>query len=354
MKDPRITVIYHTARGDFPMVGRPDDWQFAPFLESLQRQTFRDFHVVVIDALHPDRRWTLEGFPMLKWIPFPASPWWERGYTAISAPKNHGIVHADGELVIQLDDCCEFGPDFLGLCWRAYERGCIATAILHYHEAGVFKASAGREAGMVNTYGFPEGAYGYSTFALSDALAINGYDEGFDGAKCLEDADFSARMRLIGRQYRTHLPLRVVEHCHGHIAERAYKGPGNVARPGAPRDIRCNGVHKAIVEQRSGRSRIVANRRGYTDDEWGQFGPPCAFYLPSGGCEMSGRECNWQRIAGDPDSGTWIASDPNWSDSRGWLPVFDLTERWRDRRRAEGRSDVIPKPRGVFRRRAAL
>ena len=341
------------------MIGRPDVGIFAPLVESLDRQTFRDFEVVVVDGLYGQRApevWeplldaagshqetskggTVSRVGNVRWTRFPDSPWYRAGYLAISAPKNHGIVHANGQLVVTIDDCCEFGPDWLAKFWEAHRRGYLATSALHYHRGGGFHFSAGRESVCRGRYGWPGGAFGYTSFRLADALRINGYDEGFDGSKCLEDGDFSSRMGMIGRRYRVARNHIVIEHEHGDVSPDAWPVPAPA--PKLDRSIKCNGIHDRIVQARTGEDRIQANRRGYTDEEWSQYGPPCA-YRDGATCSTSRLPCNWYKVAGEPDSGDWHGADTNWPNVREWVPVFDLADRWRARRRIEGRSEEIP------------
>src|ERR1700742_1620555 len=85
--------------------------ELIPLLESLQRQTFRDFDVLVVDqneeaSLVPllSQAW---GFP-LKHLRCPG----ERG---LSRGRNVGWRACAGRFVAFPDDDCWYEPDFLGL-----------------------------------------------------------------------------------------------------------------------------------------------------------------------------------------------------------------------------------------------
>jgi len=104
------------------MIGLEDTHLLAPTLESLRHQTFGDFEFVCVDLLYEKRPEMFEAWD----LPFPvkhisARPdWWlEHGVWSGSAPRNKGIVAADDEteLIVIVDDCCEFGPEFLQLFW---------------------------------------------------------------------------------------------------------------------------------------------------------------------------------------------------------------------------------------------
>jgi hypothetical protein len=340
MTAPAISVILHTARGNHPMLGRPDVWIFDPTLRSLASQTMTDFEVIIVDLLRMDREYVghLESYTdagmQIYLPPMAGNRWIDAGYMAISAPKNHALVHCNAPIVVQLDDCCEVRPDFLARVLDAHRRGFCSTMPLHYHRAGQFRASGNRELVLHGRrYGFLAGAFGYSSFWLADALRINGYDEGYDGSKCLEDADFSARMHLLGRRYRLDRDHVVIEHEHEDVSPDAWPVPPPTRRN--DRAIKCNGTRDAIVRARTGEDRLQANRRGYTNGEMAMYGPPCHM-LRNGVCRAARLPCNWL----DGDAMGYDAEDLR--RVREWLPVFDLADRWRERRRCDGMTEEIP------------
>jgi len=332
------------------MVGS-NAWIFEPTLRSLAAQTFRDFDLVVVDALHERRgedygggaksTWRPEmaafggGYP-IRWLPFPdSSRWLDAGYYAISAPKNEAIAHADGELVVQLDDCCSFDAGYLDRCWRAHRRGVCLASLVEHRRGKTTTATDPRLATMIGRRQPVDVSYGYLAFPREAALRVNGFDEGFDGAKTLEDADFTRRLRLAG--YRIEIDKRhtVIEHEHGDVSPDAFGGPGNVAK--GDRSIKCNAVHQWIVSSREGEDRIAANRHRYTDAEWAFYQGGCPLYLGAGRCAASPHPCNWLRDQGNPDAGSWWGADPNWAHIRDWMSVFSLEDRWRERREREGK-----------------
>jgi len=342
VKAPKISVILATARGDYPMLGRPDTFIFEPTLRSLAAQTFREFEVIIVDALQGSRPWSPEmaafdRLPPIPWIAFPDSPWYRAGYIAISAPKNEAIRHCNAPLVVSIDDCCEFGPDFLATIWKLWRQRLLGTALVEHYRGGKQSDRDHREHWIHGRQTMIQQAAGYTAFPLSAALEVNGYDEGFDGAKTLEDVDFSRRLQMLGYRFALHRGLRVIEHEHGDVAPEAFPGPGNVAR--GDRSIKCNAVHQRIMVNRG---TYRANDCPYTDEEWALFGPPCGLYSGAGRCQLSPHPCNWLKTPGDPDGGSWIGADPSWPHVRDWLPVFDLREQWAERRRRDGLSEEVP------------
>ncbi len=96
-------------------VGRSQEVQ--AMLESLQRQTWRDFEVIVVDQ-NTDRRvqdivesrdW---GFDMVRVTSSPG----------LSHARNQGLRHVHGDLVAFPDDDCWYGPDLLAMVHAHFER----------------------------------------------------------------------------------------------------------------------------------------------------------------------------------------------------------------------------------------
>jgi len=54
-----ISCILCTARSDYPILGLEDVYIFEPTFKSLEKQKFKEFELIVVDALYPSR---------MKWI----------------------------------------------------------------------------------------------------------------------------------------------------------------------------------------------------------------------------------------------------------------------------------------------
>jgi len=262
-----ISVIMPTARNDYPIIGLPNVHVFEPTFHSLEAQTFKDFELIIVDALWPQKQEWIKtrdwGFPV-KYVPIHPNHrfWLDRKRWSVCASLNTGIIHAEGELVVRIDDCSEFGEDFLQRFWEGYQSGYFPLA-MHikylggkparlnekyrkegyeakysesfekgekleilkriYGEKGlirdtryqVVKARGGRMIGPINWY------YGYSSASLDALLKINGYDELFDGDKSLEDADAGSRLTMAGYggKFLLNVDHQVIEHEHMPIPE---------------------------------------------------------------------------------------------------------------------------------------
>lgn len=186
-------------------------------------------------------------------------------------------MHCQGELIVRIDDCCEFDSEFIKRFWDGYECGffpgamhirflngkparlngeygekCYDTTmlahssvdkasrdkLLHriYREDGLIRdlrydivtKNGGRMVGPHNWHN------GYSSMPLDIALKINGYDENFDGDKGLEDIDCGSRIEMAGYKNKFVMDVdhQVIEHEGGTLAKELFN---TEAKP-----IKCN------------------------------------------------------------------------------------------------------------------
>jgi glycosyltransferase involved in cell wall biosynthesis len=272
-----ISVIMATARDNCPIVGLPNLHMLQPTIESLNSQTFKDFEFIMIDALYNKRSKLFEGDPFhkersqftIKHIPvehnnnFNHRFWLDNKRWNVCGTLNTGIIHAEGELLVRIDDCSEFESDYLKKFWDGYQSGYFPMAmhikylegrpavlnkeyldkrgeVDHYRKGlsrterdSLLKKLYG-ENGLIRDTRYnivkkeggrkiapPEWYYGYSSVPLEAALKVNGYDELFDGDKSLEDADMGSRLEMAGYKNKFLLDVnhQVIEHEHGPIAE---------------------------------------------------------------------------------------------------------------------------------------
>lgn len=283
-----ISIILPTARGNYPIIGLPNLHMFRPTIESLRIQSFKDFELIIIDALHHLRPKLFQGEPfhsdklpfLVKHIPIDHNDkfnhrfWIDNRRWNVCGTLNTGIIHAKGELLVRVDDCSEFDSDFLKRFWEGYRSGYWPMA-MHIRYLGGKPArlnkeymDKGYEANISSTfdpdrdkllkkiYGEDglirdtrydivkkeggkkiaphEWYYGYSSAPLEAALKVNGYDELFDGDKSLEDADMGSRLEMAGYKNKFLLDInnQVAEHEHGPVAKDLFD---NNAKP-----IKCN------------------------------------------------------------------------------------------------------------------
>jgi len=200
---PKISVLLCTVRGDGAYTEHPEWDVLGKVAADLEAQTFRDFELVVVDGLclhrdaHPQTPFRAQ------FLPPHQSFWVQHRKVAISAYRNTGIAAAKGELIVNLDDCCELPPNYLELFWRAW------------HTYGVCLAATwpgqgdSRPRGLVQPHlvttscGKQElrpapGVYGFGSYPREAALRLNGYDEAYDGSQGLEDCDWSTRLTGAG------------------------------------------------------------------------------------------------------------------------------------------------------------
>ena len=237
---PEISVLIYTARDDYPYMGKAKSWHcFEPFLRTLAKQTFKDFELVLVDALwetRPDWFSTRpQPFPV-KHVPSKPNYWQERGRVGIAAQINRGFIWADGKYVWMGAENNLYPPHHLKLISDIFRSGKVPVA--WYGMADRFDRSkalgacppvsfdlegftrddlgemdhrASRLLGSTTFSCPPEWYYGYSGLPLETALAVNGFDELMDGIKSLHDCDMGNRVVRAGCQLQMHRDLYVIE-----------------------------------------------------------------------------------------------------------------------------------------------
>jgi len=256
-----ISVIIATARSSHPIIGQPDVFVLEPTFRSLERQKFRDFEVIVVDALHPEKGKWIESrnwsFPVKYVPPHPNHRFWlDHGLWNVCGMLNTGILYAEGDLIVRMDDCSEIpDPNYLKKFWEAYQSGYFAMAMhVRYHAGKPARVNAnylkrgyeakyaqmpGEDRAMLlkRLYGKegivrdtrwptvekvgrmvapPEWYYGYSSTSLEALLKVNGFNELFDPQKGQEDQDLGIRLSMAGYRdvFLLDKDLWVIEHEH--------------------------------------------------------------------------------------------------------------------------------------------
>jgi len=257
-----ISVILCTARSEYPIIGLPQIPVLQPTFYSLEKQTFRDFELIVVDALYPQKKQWIESrkwsFP-IKYVPTHPNHrfWLDRGLWNVSGMLNTALLFCEGDLIVRLDDCCELPDrDYLKKFWEYYDESGLFAMAMHvrylrgeparvdenylkegyeakyaqmpkedramllkrlYGENGVVRDTRWSTVERAGTYiAPPEWGYGYTAFALEAALKVNGFNELFDGVKGQEDQDFTIRMDMAGYKdvFILDEDLWVIEHEH--------------------------------------------------------------------------------------------------------------------------------------------
>jgi len=260
-----ISVIMPTARHDYPIIGLPHVHFLHPTLKSLKNQTFRDFEFILVDALYEKRPKLFEGRPFhankldfpIKHVPVHPNHrfWLDQKRWNVCGALNTGILYAEGELLVRIDDCSEFREDFLQRFWEGYQSGYFPMAMHVRYHAGKparvneeylkkgyeakYAQMPGEDRAMLlkRLYGEdglirdtrwptvekagrmvapPEWYYGYSSASLEALLKVNGFNELFDPQKGQEDQDLGIRLSMAGYRdvFLLDKDLWVIEHEH--------------------------------------------------------------------------------------------------------------------------------------------
>ena len=294
-----ISIILPTARESYGvMLGMEDTHILAPLMESLKIQTYKNFELIVVDGLYEYRKNMFEGepfcasdndFPIVH-IPVDSNHrfWLDRKRGFAAGAMNTGIIHARGELIVKIDDCCQFGEDYLQRIWDYYSKqGLFVLSLYTKYNAGeqayytdeIMKMKPKYEPGKtydektmvrdsrwetVHKFGTMLGHknwfYGYSSFSTEAALLVNGFDETFDGDEyvTLVDVDMGIRLWNAGfvNKFILDKDIWVIEHCHKRISERVVAmGCGN---------IKCN---HAIMIRNDQLNRWKANSFVFTKED---------------------------------------------------------------------------------------
>jgi len=316
---PDISVIMPTARDNYCIQGQPNLHFLKPTMESLSKQRFKDFELILVDSLHSTRDYDFSGLPFpVKHVPVhPLHRFWlNRKRWAVCGALNTGLLYAEGELVVRIDDCSEFDEDYLKKFWEGYQSGYFPLAMHtryrdgsqayydeNYRQSGYDfdREEPDRKKILDKVYaegdpvrdtrwpvverngghmiGSPQWFYGYSSVSLEAALKVNGFNELFDGDKGQEDQDMGLRLSLAGYRDMFLLDLDhwVIEHEHQPI-------PAEVITPDQG-NIKCN-YSIFLLNKRKGRWRANSDRLTKEDldfiiDE--SLQPPCSphpnFYI---------------------------------------------------------------------------
>jgi len=261
-----ISIILNTCRPDYPYVNC--DWFiFYPTVKTLNKQESKNFELIIVDACYSEkrRRWLEENaeFP-LKYVNAFPNRYLEQGYCAIASQKNKGLLYAENDLVVFIDDATSFKRDWTKRIEYWFSRGYWPMSLTYYFECdkpkflkkddkyveklyGRIYDKTGNlfsyikpgeivrdsRADTVNRYGTLKAPgqwfYGGSSAELNALLEINGVNELYDISKALEDVSVGVRLELAGYKglFILDKELYHFEHWHKPANEEIlfYKGP---------------------------------------------------------------------------------------------------------------------------------
>jgi len=213
-----ISVVYITARSLKPMLDGP--WfaqgQYELLAESLKKQTYTDYEVVVVDRENPLPRPELAFlFGQVRYVRPRETPWTRLEAFCPSSARNTGLAVARGEIIFGLDDCSHFDGDLFQQIVEWWERGyCLVPNIVRDDVPS---------AALPQVPMRQERAGGIWAYPHQMARDVNGYDERFDGCLALEDWEFSERLINAGAKLMMHAAARVYLHPHGSRYGKLYR-----------------------------------------------------------------------------------------------------------------------------------
>lgn len=231
----KISLIEVTARGNYPIMGKPNLHLWEVTLQTLAKQSFTDFEYIVSDIFYEERKDYFKDHNYglkIKHIPAAPNIWHEQGLCQICHQFNKGIIHADGELLFFCADSNMMHPRLMENLWKHYQEGWFITlgfgADVSYGPAALQTTARTNivptewyrfldfhgHVHMDQRYNFlfenrerkfysllPEHHnwyYGISTVSTKAALEINGFNECFDPDVTLSDVDFGERLAMAG------------------------------------------------------------------------------------------------------------------------------------------------------------
>lgn len=275
-----------------------------PTLESLMCQKFDGYEVLLCHRYPEDIKDKIDRYHELnkhkdfnfdiKLIREKSSIWHNLGdeYRTVNNIRNTGLLYAQGELILFLDDYTIFSENLLQNAWDAYKDGYYITA------RGIrrirYEPSAKSENKIIGKGSIVDkGIYGSRNFnnlddgtllpksatwtyccsvSLEDCLSINGFEECYDGNFGGTDQDFGRRLERISLFKRK---------LSGTIYEFAHKSPrqkirddemfrGIIGQSPNPKHIKANSWKPA--KEDLGRYKTWHIRtHGYIDKNWNAF-----------------------------------------------------------------------------------
>lgn len=221
-KNYKISVTLHTASTDKLLANQGVESHIGWFVDTLNRQTFKDFELVLVDCLYPEKRDVIRNlkanFP-IKYVPNVRTYWQDMGYISLSSPKNSAILFSEGELIIQFDDAETFDENLLSIYWDYFQKDLFFHPVHQRpykgrvsvdHRIEFIKKENKEE--YVHNHG--SWLYAGTSFSLKDAISLNGFNERLDGQKSLQDCEFGCRLQAMNKKFVTHLlhPIHILDH----------------------------------------------------------------------------------------------------------------------------------------------
>lgn len=230
----KISYVEITARPDFPTVGRPDLHLFEPTLQTLAKQTMKDFEYIIVDVFWHERKdyFRKHNYGLtIKHVPASPNPWSRLHLVQACHQFNKGVTYASGELILMGADSGMYPPHLMENVWEQYKKdyfvslgfGLDSTYLSNQTFPHFYKTSISTD--WCEFLGFKKDIYmdhryhqlfnsqqqsfstitgqwfyGISSISMEAYLKLNGFDLNFDSGNraYLSDCDLGYRLSMAG------------------------------------------------------------------------------------------------------------------------------------------------------------
>lgn len=213
-----------TAQTDRPLINRAGT-VYDVFRASVVNQTYDGPIEVIVADTSPERlqrESTVGGWGRADRAVFTIQALHDR--IAIAAARNTAASYARGELLIFLDDCVELLPSFVEAAVDVHTSGKVPTRVAFRIGGVVDVDPTWRDQGCPmdkRTWSLSGQAGSVFVLAREAFLALNGFDENFDGNWGCEDQEFWARVDRAKLPRVGRADLAVLCWAHGRTPLRA-------------------------------------------------------------------------------------------------------------------------------------
>ncbi len=179
-------------------------------IESVMQSNFKDFKVMVVDALSTDKTWSILKALKKK---YKSKLQIEQLKSNIAQAHNHMIKKCNSNYIAFTDSDCTVDRDWLGNLLKGFEKGAVATGGYCGTPIGVNKLQRliGRE--LEDRFrNFPKYMTRFPTMNLCVKTSVakkNLFDESFDVA---QESDWGFRISKLGKM--VYVPKAVIWHYH--------------------------------------------------------------------------------------------------------------------------------------------
>lgn len=325
--DCHVTVMLNTVREESAASGITPLKALADDLRSQLSGSIK-FEMIAVDGLFQHRQAAFIGhdypFRILHIPPRDCAMVRERR-CAISAYKNSGLAHARGELVLTVDDCAVLDPKYVERVWRAWAERRECLSALYYaidskkdidDSRVIYLDDSGRCVGPRFGNIAEPPMYGFAAIPIEAAIAVNGYDELFDGSQGLEDMDMGVRLQQAGYKISLDRVHRVALLPQREWSEQVFGD--RLADPTRNRiNDTCVKCCQSTFRIQRTRNLVRANEISWGVPEWAQVAPRCYLLNTESRCNLNGHLCPYVGTCSDREH-------PGLDALRGDQPQFDL------------------------------